>query len=285
MRAWSASSSIRTSPTPCSTSVCDMRHLDIAVGHDPRDRDDLVATHHERPAFAVGARDLRVDEHILDLRGPAGESVAGAPAANPKPWQGGADRPPAPPHLAVEVDGRALEPQPRVLADGVRSAAEVDPLRPDRRVEELRERGWQRPPLVERAEDVLARRRVDPLEQRDDLVPDQAADGVAIGRVDAERDPALAAERLRLLAPEAEQRADDAVLPASLDPGGRPARGEPVEDRLDLVARGMAGRTEAVGGEGVARVSQIGLGRAAAGRGPHDVGVELVGAEAGVLVR
>src|SRR5215217_5936971 len=221
MRAWSASSSIRTSPTPCSTSVWDMGHLDLAVGHDPRDRDDLVASHHERPAFAVGAQALRVDAHILDLPGPAGESVAGQPAAADKPWQGRADRPPAPPHLAVEVDWRALEPQPRVLADGVRAAAEIDPLRPDRRVEEL----------CERAEDVLARRRVDPLEQRDDLVADQAADRFAVGRVDAEREPALAAESLRLLAPEAEQRTDDAVLAAHLDPGGRPPGGEPVEDR------------------------------------------------------
>src|SRR5215204_1173116 len=104
MRAWSASSSIRTSPTPCSTSVCDIGHLDLAVGHDPRDRDDLVAAHHEWPAFAVGARDLRVDEHVLDLPGAAGESVAGAPAANPKPWQLGADNQLTTTHLAAQLD-------------------------------------------------------------------------------------------------------------------------------------------------------------------------------------
>src|SRR5215210_1341082 len=137
MRAWSASSSIRTSPTPCSTSVCDTARLDCGVCDDPGHGHDLVAAHDERPAFAVGARDLRVDEHVLDLPGAAGESVAGTPTANPKPWQLGADRPPAPPHLAVEVHRRALEPEPTVLADGVRAAAEVDALRADRRVEKL----------------------------------------------------------------------------------------------------------------------------------------------------
>src|SRR4051812_26479748 len=155
---------------------------------DPRHREHLVAPHHERPPFAVGARDLRVDEHVLDLPGAAGESVAGTPTANLKPWQLRADRPPAPPHLAVELDGGALEPEPRVLADGERAAAEVDALRADRRVEELGKRGRERPPLVESAEDVLARRGVDPLEERDDLVADQAADGVLVGRVDAERE-------------------------------------------------------------------------------------------------
>src|SRR5215218_5882557 len=203
MRACSASSSIRTSPTPCSTSVCGTGHLDLAVRDDSRHRDDLVAAHHERPAFAVRARDFGIDEHVLDLPGAAGEPVAGAPAANLQPSQLGPDRPPAPLHLAAEVHRRALEPEPRVLAYGVRAGAEIDALRPGGGVEKFCERGRKRPALVERAEDVLARSRVDPPEEGDDLVADQAANGVAVRRVDAEREPALAAERLRLLAPEA----------------------------------------------------------------------------------
>ena len=66
--------------------------------------------------------------------------------------------------------GPALEPEPVVLAHRLDAAAEVDPLRPDRRVEQLGERRRQRAPLVERAQDVLARGRVDPLEQRQHLV-------------------------------------------------------------------------------------------------------------------
>ena len=49
---------------------------------DPGHGDDLVAAHDERPAFAVGAWDLGVDEHVLDLLRAAGEPVAGPPAAD-----------------------------------------------------------------------------------------------------------------------------------------------------------------------------------------------------------
>ena len=59
--------------------------------------------------------------------------------------------------------------------------------------------------------------------------------------------PALAAECLGLLAPERQQRADDTVLAARLDPLRAAARDEPVEDRLDLVARGVPGRAQAIG--------------------------------------
>ena len=74
---------------------------------DPGHRDDLVAAHDERPAFAVGARDLGVDEHVLDLLRAAGEPVAGPPSADDKAWQLGADAPPPQRDLAVELDRAA----------------------------------------------------------------------------------------------------------------------------------------------------------------------------------
>src|SRR5215831_8513659 len=58
-------------------------------------RDDCVTPDHERPAFAVGAGDLGVDEHVLDLLRPPGETVAGPPAANDKPRELGPDAPTA----------------------------------------------------------------------------------------------------------------------------------------------------------------------------------------------
>src|SRR4051812_23612530 len=117
-------------------------------------RDDRVAAHDERPRFALGLRDLRVDEHVLDLLRPPGEPVAGLPASYPKASQLGADAPPAPCHLAVELDGAVLEPEPLVFTHRLHAAAEVDALRARRRGEELGERGRQRVAEVEGAEDV-----------------------------------------------------------------------------------------------------------------------------------
>src|SRR5258705_13760335 len=96
MRSWRRSWSISTFPTPASTSVCD-----TSCGHplcldDPRDRDDLVAAHDERPAFTVGARDLCVHEHILDLLRAAREPVSRTPSPYLKPSQARLD-PPLPP--------------------------------------------------------------------------------------------------------------------------------------------------------------------------------------------
>ena len=54
-----------------------------------------------------------------------------------------------------------------------------------------------------------------------------------------------------------EQRPHDAVLAAGLDPLGVPARHEAVEDRLDLVARGMPGRAQRLGALGVADAPQL----------------------------
>src|ERR671924_308512 len=77
MRSLSVSVSIRTSPTADSSSVCDTLGPHFGVLDDALDGDDLVATDDERPRLALGAGDLGVDEHVLDLLPPAGETVAG----------------------------------------------------------------------------------------------------------------------------------------------------------------------------------------------------------------
>jgi hypothetical protein len=124
---------------------------------------------------------------------------------------------------------------------------------------------------------------VELLEQGQDLVADQAADGVAIGRVHAVGEPALPAERFGFLAPDGEERADDAVLPLRLDPLRVSARDQPVEDRLDLVGGGVAGRPQPLGGLRVADRAQLRLARAARVEA-DDLRAQLAFAEAGVLV-
>src|SRR4051794_16407536 len=196
MRSCRRASSIRISPTPCSTSVCDtgsthpLRLDDAGNGHD------FVTAHDERPAFAVGARDLCVDEHVLDLLGAACEPVARTPPPYLKPWLARLDTPTSPLDRPIEVDRPRLEPQAVRLAHRLHAAAEIDALGGGRRVEQLRERRGKRPPLVEDAQDVLACRGMDALEQRQDLVADQPAQRVVIRGVDAPGEPVLPAERL-----------------------------------------------------------------------------------------
>src|SRR5581483_3985930 len=129
MRSCSRPSSIRISPTPRSSSVCDTGRRHPLRLDDPGHRDHLVASHHEGPAFAIRAGDLRVDEHVLDLPPAAGEPVAGPPSPYFKPRQLGLDAPAAPLDRAGEVDGPRLEPEALVLADRLHAAAEVDALR------------------------------------------------------------------------------------------------------------------------------------------------------------
>src|SRR5262249_7792828 len=119
---------------------------------------------------------------------------------------------------------------------------------------------------------------------RHDLLADQAAHRLGIRVVDPELEPSLAAVGLRLLAPHAEERAHDPVLAGHLDAGCGPARGEPVEDRLDLVGERVAGRAAAAGVEGVAALPQLGLARLTP-VSAADFGTEPFGAEARVAVR
>jgi hypothetical protein len=123
-------------------------------------------------------------------------------------------------------------------------------------------------------------------QERQDLLADQAALGVAVRGVAAGRQPDGAAVRVGLLATDAEERPDDAVLAAPLDPARSAARDEAVEDRLDLVGRRVAGGAEPVGGEGVANLSQLVLSRAVACRAAavDDLGAEDLAAKARILI-
>src|SRR3954452_18782971 len=115
MRSCRRSSSIRTSPTPRSTSVCDTVGPHPLPLEDPGHGDDLVAAHDERPALTVRPRDLGVDEHVLHLPRPTLQPVAWPPSPYLKPWQVGFDAPPSPLDAAAQVDGRRLEPEAVVL--------------------------------------------------------------------------------------------------------------------------------------------------------------------------
>src|SRR5215469_10769377 len=147
MRRWRSSSSIRTSLTARSSSVALSVYLRVL--HDSRHRDDLVAAHHERPRLALRARNLRVDEHVLDLASPPRQPVAGPPSAHSKPWQLRANSPLSPADLSGKVDRPLLEPETLVLANGLDAPAEVDAPRSRRRREQLGERRRQRLPHVE----------------------------------------------------------------------------------------------------------------------------------------
>src|SRR5262249_45499121 len=159
--------------------------------------------------------DLRVDEHVLDLLRPPGEPVAGAPGPYLKAWELRGNPPPSPQHLPVEGDGGPFQPDLVVFAHRGDAAAEVEPPRAGRRRKEcLRRRG----PLLCGAEEVLARGRVEAFQAREDLLADEPALRVPVARVDAELEPLRAAVGLGLLAPDREQRPDDAVLAVRLDP-------------------------------------------------------------------
>ena len=132
----------------------------------------------ERPGLAFGARDLRVDEHVLHLLAAPGEPVARAPASYLKAWELGFDRPRAPADRALERDGRLLEPDAVVLAHGREALAEVDAAR-------ALSRGEQQVELATAARSARRSRfalgaRVQAAQQRQDLVADQAAARVRV---------------------------------------------------------------------------------------------------------
>src|SRR6185437_4988972 len=139
-----------------SSSVCDTSSTHPLLLDDAGYRHDLVTPHDERPAVAVGARDLGVDEHVLHLLRSTGEPVTRLPASYSKAGELRFDAPPAPDHRPVEVARPRLEPEPAVLAHRLHAASEVDALRADRRGEQLGERGRHRLALVEHAQHVLA---------------------------------------------------------------------------------------------------------------------------------
>src|SRR3954470_22141358 len=97
-------------------------------------------------------------------------------------------------------------------------------------------------------------------EQRQDLVADQAPRRVRVRGVRAVLQPRGAAVRLRLVAPEVEERAHNAVGAAALDRARLAARNELIERGLDLVRGSVAGGAEAPAlGAAVADLAQRGL--------------------------
>ena len=84
--------------------------------------------------------------------------------------------------------------------------SEIRLLRPGGRGEEIGEGPLERPRqprlLLREREQVALGRRMEAAQEREDLGADQPALRVRVGRVRAEREPELAAVRLRLLAPD-----------------------------------------------------------------------------------
>src|SRR3954452_11854686 len=220
MRRASLSWSIRISPTAPSSSVCDTLGLDPFGVDDPRHCDDLVAAHDERPGLSGCARDLGVDEHVLDLSRAAREPIARAPPPNDKPWELGVDAPAAPAHGAAQAHRRALEPDLVLVTDRSKSLPEVDAARAWGCGEQLGERRWKGLAPVERTEEVLVCCGVQAAKEREDLVADQAALGVAVRRIDPVPEVLRAAVGLGFLAPDGEQRAHDIVVSPGPAPCG-----------------------------------------------------------------
>ena len=134
------------------------------------------------------------------------------------------------------------------------------------------------------AQQVLLRARVEPPEQREisSRMRPRFVSGFELSRRGVS--PSACAVGLGLLAPERQQRTDDAVLAPRLDPARDAARDEPVEDGLDLVRGGVAGRAQAVAGEGVAHLAQGVFGRPRGRRCLDDLGAEHFAAVASVLL-
>src|SRR5207248_2148123 len=160
------------------------------------------------------------------------EPVAGTQRAYLKAWELGLNAPRAPADFAVERDGRRLDPGAVVLAHEGAPAAEVEALRAGRRVEEVGHGQGHAAALGEPVE-VVVGGGMEPAEERQDLVADQAALRVPVRGVFAEREILGAAVGVGVFAPHAEERTDDAVLTPPLDPARAGARDDAVEDGLD----------------------------------------------------
>jgi hypothetical protein len=132
-------------------------------------------------------------------------------------------------------------------------------------------------------QEVLVGRRMQAAQERQDLVADQPPLRVGIRRVEAEVEPGRAAVRLRLRAPERQQRVDKSVGAPRCDACGRAARDEPVEDRLDLIRGGVTGGSKLVTTSYLPPlVSELGLREASTVALDH-LGSQHLGAEARVL--
>ena len=277
-RARSGSRSLRASRPATSTS--------------PGIGDDLVAAHDERPRLPLGARDLRVDEHVLHLPPPPREPIARAPALA-RAGRAAATR------SSTRPSGR----RPRAASGRARARAGRTRVRPGRRrrgrpASTRHGDGEQRQGVARRAgEPSLARvgrrRRFSSAagwsaaQQRQDL-------GRGSGRASC---PGWTSPRgtrgprrgSRPRSPRARRRAAGGRRRRRAAARSRfacAARDEPVEHGLDLVRRGVAGRPQAA-----ARGEPVAQRRAAPPRcrgrpcASTHLGAEHLAAEARVLVR
>src|SRR4029079_10900257 len=127
-------------------------------------------------------------------------------------------------------------------------------------------------------------RGMEPAKGGQDLAADQAPQRVVVRGVEAEVETHRAAVRLGLVAPDSQERPDDAVVALRADAGGPPARGQPGARGLDLVGCGVPGRPQAILGEGVAKLTKLVLGAAVRRRRFDDLGAEALPAEARVVL-
>jgi hypothetical protein len=151
-----------------------------------------------------------------------------------------------------------------VLAHRLEAAAEVDALRAAGDGEELGERRRQRLARVERAEEVLVRSRW--RRRSSGRISSRIRPRFVSRLVESVRNARPRRGRYASVSSRqsGRERMDDTVVVAGLDPGRRPARDEAVEDRLDLVRGGVAGRTELVTTcHLVSRLAELPLGEAA----------------------
>ena len=120
--------------------------------------------------------------------------------------------------------------------------------------------------------------------RRKDLVPDESALRVDVRGVAPHLERVLATVRLCLVAPHAEQRPDDAVLTLQLDALRRSRGDEPEEDRLDLVGGRMPRRTQAMSlGKAVTELAELRL--VTCGRRLDHIGSQQFAAVARVPLR
>src|SRR6266516_2901268 len=244
--------------------------------------DYFPAAHDEGPRLALGAGDLGVDKHVLDLLPPPGKSVARPPASYLKACELGLDPPVPPANRALERDRATLEPGAVVLTDELNAVAEIESLRADGRGDQLREGRLGRGALLQGAEEVLVGGRMNLTQERQDPFADEAARRVAVRAVHAVGESVGAAVGHGLVAPERQERSDDAVFALRLDPGGAAARDEPVEDRLDLIGGRVAGGAQPVGREAVTNLAQLLLRPSAAA--VDDLGAHQLAAKARVFL-
>ena len=210
---------------------------------DTRHGDDLVTADDERPAVALRAGHLRVHEQILHFLPPACEPVARPPPRTSSPGAPiGSRVAHGCPHSTGPSSRSAV-----VLADGADAGAEVGRFVPSRLGQQLRE-------LLERARQPRAL-----VASESRFASARGSSCSSSGRISSRIRPRFVpgwtsprgtrarAARSRRASPRARTPSSGRTTPSSrraLMRCGEPRGDEPVEDGLDLVRGGVAGRAQ-----------------------------------------